>query len=118
MTLREPSATDRMLTDWLAVNVMGWRPQRDRFITGARNWTPRWRFTPLARLDDALALLDRAAATYRLSNDGVFTAEVHVGANVGKRTDPDKPRAITLALAAALGFHCPAPSCQTSEANR
>jgi hypothetical protein len=94
------------LTAVLAERVLGWRAAPDRFIKQGRSWTPRSRFKPLARLEDAFLLLDRAGGTYVLSvgSDRFFSAEVRVGERIGRASGEPKARAITVAIARALGL--------------
>jgi hypothetical protein len=101
--------TEEALTAALAERVMGWKATPDRFIKSGRSWLPKWRFAPLTRLDDAFLLLDRAASHYRLVTveGGTFTAEVQVGARTGKASGEPKARAITIAVARALGVEVP-----------
>ena len=98
--------TTKQLTDLLAECVMGWRLAPDRYIKPGRGWMPRWRFNPLARMEDAFLLLDRAGGSYALAlgSDGVFTVEVQIGDRIGKASGEPKARAITLALSQALGI--------------
>lgn len=100
---------DVRLTDELACKVMGWRPTPDRFIKSGRSWIPRWRFTPLTRLDDAFQLLDRFASSYKLekTGQGSFAVEVQFNDRVGKASGEPKARAITLAVARTLGLEVP-----------
>ena len=92
-------------TDQLATRVMGWRTAPDRFIKSNRSWIPRWRFQPFAELADAFQILDRAARHYTLSYDGrTFTADVQTDTGRGVCSGEHKPKAITLALARALGL--------------
>ena len=95
---------DDRLTEKLAANVFGWKLAPDRFIKSGRSWIPRWRFSPLERLEDAFGLLERVATSYRLEvcDGGVFTVEVRVGSKIGKASGEPKARTITLAVAAAL----------------
>jgi hypothetical protein len=97
---------DLGLTDALACRVMGWKAAPDRFIKSGRSWIPRWRFQPLVELADAFRLLDRVAHQYCLSSDGrrTFRVEVHVGTRRGKAFGKHKARAITFAVARALGL--------------
>lgn len=97
---------DDDLTARLVEAVLGWRATPDRFIKPGRSWTPRSRFKPLARLDDAFLLLDRAGCGCVLSvgSDRVFTAEVQIGDRTGKATGEPKARTITLAICRALGI--------------
>jgi hypothetical protein len=57
-------------------NLLGWTRERtlatfpdydpDRCIKSGRTWIPRYRFTPLSRLDDAFMVLDSIGGTYSL----------------------------------------------------
>ena len=99
--------TAEALTAELAQKVMGWNVAPDRFLIGNRSWIPRWRFQPLERLEDAFRLLDKAEPEHYsmgLDAGGRFFAEVRIGSRLGKARDDSKPRAITLALACALGL--------------
>jgi len=95
---------DDRLTEKLAADVFGWKSAPDRFIKPGRSWIPKWRFRPFERLEDAFDLLDRVASGYRLEvcDGGAFTAEVRVGAKIGRASGETKARTITLAVAAAL----------------
>jgi len=97
---------DDRLTDWLAVQVMGWRTAPGRFIKSGRAWIPSWKFAPLRNLDDAFELLTVSACVYtlRTGRSGIFEAEVRVGRRVGKGSGEPKARAITLALVRAMGL--------------
>lgn len=100
--------SEARLTELLAGRVLGWKPAPGRFIKPDRGWTPTWQFAPLKRIEDAFLLLDRAAGDYTLeSAAGVFTVQVRIGKRTGKASGEQKPRAITLALAAALGLEIP-----------
>lgn len=98
--------TKDSVTSVLAECVLGWKVCPDRFIKSGRNWIPRWRFEPLARLDDAFLVLDKVGGSYSLSIDetGNFTAEVRVAGRIGTATGEPKARAITLAVCRALGI--------------
>jgi hypothetical protein len=98
--------TGKQLTDVLAERIMGWRLAPGRYIKSDRGWMPRWRFRPLARLEDAFLLLDSAGATYVLTvgSDGVFIAEVRIGGRTGKASGEPKAQTITLAISRALGI--------------
>jgi len=98
--------TTDQLTAELVERVLGWRAASDRFVKPGRSWTPRSRFKPLVRLEDAFLLLDRAAGSYVLSvgSDGVFSAEVRVGERIGKASGEPKARVITVAISRALGI--------------
>ena len=99
--------TAEALTAELAQKVMGWNVAPDRFLVGNRSWIPRWRFQPLERIEDAFRLLEKAQPEHYsmgLDAGGRFFAEVRIGGRLGKARDDSKPRAITLALACALGL--------------
>jgi hypothetical protein len=98
--------TSDQLTALLVERVLGWKVCPDRFVKSERSWTPRSRFRPLDRFEDAFLLLDTARAAYNLSvgSDGVFTARVRVGRHRGKASGGPKARTITLALSQALGI--------------
>ncbi len=97
--------TEHSLTDALA-EQLGWKVAPDRFIKSGRTWLPRWRFAPLSRLDDAFLLLDRFATSYtmRWAERGRFFVEVRSGRRIGRAYGEPKSRAITLAIAEALGL--------------
>jgi hypothetical protein len=98
--------TNDQLAAILAERILGWKVCPDRFVKAGRSWIPKWRFRPLARLEDAFLLLDRAGGTYVLSvgSDGVFTAEVQVGERIGKASGEPKARTISIAISRALGI--------------
>jgi hypothetical protein len=78
----------------------------DRFIKSGRTWIPRWRFQPLVQLADAFQLLDQAARRYSLTRDrhGIFSVSAQIGSRWGKASGEPKARAVTIAVARALGF--------------
>jgi hypothetical protein len=94
------------LTTLLAERVMGWKACPDRFLMSNRKWIPRWRFRPFEDLEDAFQLLDRAADRFRLTSDNhkMFTAEVQIGRRRRKAAGAHKAKAITTAIALALGM--------------
>lgn len=99
--------SDDRLTETLAVQVMGWTVGPERYMLGGRRWIPRWRFRPMARIEDAVRLLERAAAqehTTGAAEKGEFWARVRVRGVVGEARDRSQARAITLAVARALGI--------------
>lgn len=101
------SGNDERLTAILAERIMGWKVAPDRFVKSGRKWIPKWRFAPLSRLDDAFQLLDRStSATYTLERRNIdgFSVNVRCGNRVGRASGEPKARAITLALARALGI--------------
>jgi hypothetical protein len=100
--------SDELLASVLAERVMGWKTFPNRFMTSERSWIPRARFRPLIRLEDAFALLDRAATSYTLKRAGnSFTAEVRVGRLIGRASGRARAATITLAVAQALGLAVP-----------
>jgi hypothetical protein len=97
---------DARVTAELASRVLGWKVAADRFIKPGRSWTPRSRFKPFTRLEDAFLLLEHARSTWILSirADRVFTAKVRVYGRVGQATGEPKARTITRALCQALAI--------------
>jgi hypothetical protein len=98
--------TVEQLTAILAERVMRWAVAPDRFLMGNRRWQPRWRWQPANNLDDAFRLLEKAAPQeYSMGDHGRgFWVRVRIGSTVGEARDVSKPRAITIALARALGL--------------
>lgn len=106
--------TSELLTAILAERVMGWTVSPGRFMMGGRRWLPRWRFQPTENLGDAFKLLEKAKPQdYALGNDGNgFWVRISIGTCVGEARDASKARAITLAIARAIGVEpdaCPRP---------
>ncbi len=98
--------TNEQLTAFLAERVMGWTVGPDRFLTNGRRWIPRWRFQPARSLEDAFRLLDAVQAdeyTMGSGQGGRFLVNVTIAGRLGHALDESKPRAITLAIARALG---------------
>jgi len=99
--------TNEELTALLAKSVMGWGVAPDRFLTGNRGWMPRWRFQPAVNLSDAWRLLEKAAPqAYNVSGDGEgnVRACVRIGDAIGEACSASKPRAISCAIARAVGI--------------
>ncbi len=99
--------TAEALIPQLAERVMGWGVAPDRYLVGNRSWIPRWRFQPLERLEDAFRLLESARPdhyTMGLDASGRFAVQVRIAGRLGVARDEVKPRAITLAIARALGL--------------
>jgi hypothetical protein len=95
------------LTAILAARVMKWGVAPDRFLLGGRRWLPRWRFRPAERIEDAFRLLealDPEEYDMRSRGTGDFWVRVllHNGAS-GEASDKSKARAITYAVARAIG---------------
>lgn len=101
--------SDDRLTEKLAAQILGWKAAPGRFIKPGGGWTPRWKFAPLRRIEDAFELLDIAASTYTLTanKNGGFTTEVRVDGRMGQASGKSKARTITLALAQAIGLEVP-----------
>jgi hypothetical protein len=98
---------DEGLTEMLAERVMNWTVTPDRFLTRDRRWQPRWRFQPMTRLADALRLLECADVqeyTIGSAEDGKYWASILIGRTVGEAREPSQARAITVAIARALGI--------------
>jgi hypothetical protein len=97
---------DQRLTDELARRVLDWRVAPDRFLMSGRRWLPRWRFQPIEKLDDAFQLLEEAEPQdYSMGDDGNgFWVRIRIGKTIGEARDISKPRAITLAVARAVGI--------------
>lgn len=103
----ELNMTSENIAALLAKRVMGWGVGPDRFLIGNRGWMPRWRFQPTEKLADALRLLETAApAEYDMRGDSEGNVRVHVriGDATGEARGASKPRAITWAIARALGI--------------
>ena len=99
--------TSENLAALLAERVMGWGVGPDRFLMGNRGWMPRWRFQPTEKLADALRLLETAAPEeydMRGDNEGNVRVQVRIGGTTGEARGASKPRAITWAIARALGI--------------
>jgi hypothetical protein len=95
------------LTALLAEQVMRWTVAPDRYLMENRRWTPAWRFQPTKRLEDAFRLLDAAdPEEYSINSrrGGAFTVRVQIGGIAGEAADTSKARAITHAVARAIGL--------------
>jgi ABA sandwich protein len=98
--------TSERLAAVLAEKVMNWHVGPDRFMMGGRRWLPRWRFQPAGRLEDAFRLLEHAAPQeYAMgaAENGGFWARVRVAGTTGEAQESSQARAITLAVARAIG---------------
>lgn len=99
--------SEEQLTAILAQRVMCWRVGPDRFLLGQRRWMPRWRFQPTTRLEDAFRLLEQVAPQeYSMGEieGGGFWVKVRVGDAIGEASESSKPRALTFAIARAVGL--------------
>lgn len=102
-----PGITPELLAGQLAERVMGWTIAPDRFMTGNRSWISRWRFQPTERLEDAFSLLENAKPdnfSMIATDFTAFSVKVTIKGKVGYAEDASKPRAITIAVARALGL--------------
>jgi len=101
------AAGDQHLEASLAERVMHWGVAPDRFLKDGRRWMPRWRFQPTKNLDNALSLLDAAdpdECTIARRRGADWTVSIRVGAKVGNAQDALQARAITFAVAQAVGL--------------
>jgi hypothetical protein len=99
--------TSDQLTAILAERIMGWNVSPNRFLTGGRQWLSRWQFRPTENIGHAFQLLEQAAPTrYSMRGDdsGAFCAQVQIGGIIGDSCDRSKARALTYAIARALGL--------------
>jgi len=91
----------------LAKRVLGWRVAPDRFLLSDRQWKPRHYFQPIDRLSDAFFLLQAASiesyTIQRTTNSGCV-ARVQIDGKTGTAEDSSEARAITIAVARALGI--------------
>ena len=104
--------TAEMLTALLAEQVMGWRVGTGRYLLGQRRWLARWRFQPTRRAEDAFRLLEQAAPqefTMGTADNGDFWVKVRVAGTTGEARAASKPRAITFAIARAIGIEIELP---------
>ena len=102
---------DELLTQELARRIMAWQVAPGRFLIGDRRWLPRWRFRPTEKIEDAFRLLEEASprqCTMGCDENGTFWVNVQVGASTGEARDKSKPRAITHAVARAIGIEAEA----------
>ena len=86
---------------------MGWTVGPDRFMMGNRGWTPRWRFQPAEKLEDAFRLLEEAAPEeYSICGDakGSIHVRVQIAGATGEARGTSKPLAIAHAVARAVGI--------------
>jgi hypothetical protein len=68
---------------------------------------PRWRFQPNKNLDNALTLLDAAGpdeCTISRRRGADWSVVVRAGNGIGRAQDASQARAITLAVAKAVGL--------------
>jgi hypothetical protein len=98
---------DQRLTDQLAERVMGWRLAPGRYVKSGRTWMPQWRFQPVQRVEDALRLLQQAASEeYAMgaAENGGFWARVRIASTTGEARESSQARAMTFAIARAVGI--------------
>src|ERR1017187_7928676 len=99
--------TSDQRTAILAERVMVWTVGPDRFLMGNRRWMPRWRFQPIEKLADAQRLLERMAPQeYAMgaAENGGFWARVRVAGIRSEARESSQSRAMTFALARAIGL--------------
>ena len=99
--------TAKQLTDVLAERVMGWRLAPGRYIKSDRGWTPRWRFQPVQRMEDAFRLLERTSPqeyAVGAAADGNFWAKVRIAGVTGEARESSQAQALTFAIARAVGL--------------
>jgi hypothetical protein len=97
--------TDKHLSAVRAEKVMGRRVVPDGFLLGNRQWIPQWQ--PTRGLADGFRLLDQAAPqkhSMGTTVNGGFWVKARVADRTGEACE-SKPRAITLAIARALGVN-------------
>ena len=99
--------TPTELTTCLVQQVMRWKVQSGRYLMENRSWKPAWRFQPTERLEDAFRLLDAAdpeECSMSCRRGGPFAVRVRIGGTFGEASDTSKARAITHAVARAIGL--------------
>lgn len=99
--------TSELLTAILVERVMGWRVAPGRLMMGDRIWKPAWRFQPVEKREDAFHLLDAAKSVeYSITahSSNRFTVRVVVDGTTGEATESSQSRAITYAVARAIGL--------------
>lgn len=99
--------TSDQLTAILAERVMNWRVGPDRFLMANRRWSPRWRFQPTERVEDAYRLLERAAPqdfSIDRAQDCQFRVRVRIAGMAGEARESSQARAIAFAVARAFGL--------------
>jgi hypothetical protein len=99
--------TDDLLAAILAERILGWTVGPERFLMGGRRWIPSWRFQPAIRLEDAFRLLERTAPqeyATGTTEDGQFWARVRIATTTGEPSESSQPRAVTFAIARAIGL--------------
>lgn len=93
------------LTDELAVNAMGWRTAKDRFLKRDREWIPRWRFQPFCELSSAFELLDHVTDRYTITCvRRTFHVEVRISTRGTKSSGQHLAPTISTAVAEAFGL--------------
>jgi hypothetical protein len=99
--------TVKELTAVLAERVMKWGVAPGRFLMDGRRWLPRWRFQPTERIEDAFRLLEALdPEAYDMAGRGAgnFSVRIRLGnGGHGEASDKSKARAITYAVARAIG---------------
>jgi hypothetical protein len=109
------------LTALLAQRVMRWNVAPGRYLMENRRWTPAWRFQPAKRIEDAFRLLDAAdpeECRIISHRGGPFTVRVQIGGTAGEAAHASRARAITLAIACAVGLDPERPQCSKTGARQ
>lgn len=99
--------TNDILSALLAEKVLGWRISPGRFLMGNRQWSPRWRFQPTEKLEDAFRLLEEAGPkeyTIRGDDKGGIHVQVRIGGTAGEARGICKALTIACAIARSVGI--------------
>ena len=101
--------TDQRLTDELAERALGLRKAPGRYLGSDRSWIPESRFRPLTDVRDAIRVLDAVTSDYSLIRKpgGIFTATVRLAGRIGTAAGESRARAVSLAVARAMGLEVP-----------
>jgi hypothetical protein len=99
--------TTEELSAILAARVMKWEVAPSRFLLSGRRWLPRWRFRPTERIEDAFRSLDALdTEEYDMAGRGAENVRVRIllhNGGIGEASDKSRARAITYAVARAIG---------------
>lgn len=98
------------LTGLLVEQVMRWRVAPDRYLKSNRSWIPRSRFQPTQNLNHAFQLLEEAQPEhYSMGSEkgGDVWVRVTISGALGEARDTSSAKAITMAIARALGLDVP-----------
>ncbi len=98
------------LTALLVERVMRWRVAPDRYLKSNRSWIPRSRFQPAQNLNHAFELLEQAQPEHfsmGSEKGGEFWVRVAISGALGEARQTSSAKAITIAVARALGLDGP-----------